>query len=205
MNQRVKVEAVPTKSVQVVEATSHLLKEVSAHNCDIRHMHLARFVLLSSCLSAVVHYAGSWLVSPTSIDKGTIDRGMHTRFISLLPFSPHKTSLLKLLAKNNRFQPIVPEAYPEISDNDQGMAFEVELSKRAGIDWGADLSFRWVKVIGMDPGGEAYKCNLIEVGDYIIGLGNTSTIAQDFDYVLSALNKYPESRYIYVFMYLLLN
>ena len=101
--------------------------------------------------------------------------------------------------KTNRFQPADQPADPVYSEPDNGVAFEIELPKRAGIDWGADLSFRWVKVIGLDPAGEAYKSNLIEVGDYIIGVGNTSTIAKDFDFVISALNGYPESRLNYTF------
>jgi hypothetical protein len=35
---------------------------------------------------------------------------------------------------------------------------------------------------------------MIAKGDYIIGVGNTSTIAQDFDFVLTTLNKQIETR-----------
>ena len=41
--------------------------------------------------------------------------------------------------------------------NTNGIAYDVTLSKRAGIDWGADLSFRWVYVTGLDPAGDAFK------------------------------------------------
>jgi hypothetical protein len=51
---------------------------------------------------------------------------------------------------------------------------------------------------GLDPQGEAYKSNLIENGDFIIGIGNTSTIAKDFDFVLNTLSK-AESPLKYTF------
>jgi ferredoxin len=108
-----------------------------------------------------------------------------------------------LMMAKNRFSPPSEEdpnkntLSPQQSDN--GYAFEIELPKRAGIDWGADLSFSWVYVLGLDPQGEAFKSNMIEKGDFIIGVGNTSTIARDFDFVLNALNKYPEQRLTYTF------
>ena len=101
------------------------------------------------------------------------------------------------LHSKNKWEPSEKPA-EQISD-DSGLAFEIDLPKRAGIDWGADLSFRWVYVIGLDPQGEAYKSGMIQKGDFIIGVGNVSTIAKDFDFVLSTLNKYPESRFNYTF------
>ena len=106
--------------------------------------------------------------------------------------------------KTNRFQPqdTTPSTRPvvkSVPDPGVGNAYEIELPKLAGIDWGADLSFRWVKVIGLDPSGEAFKSNLVKVGDYVIGVGNTSTIAKDFDYVISSVNACPESRLNYTF------
>lgn len=71
-----------------------------------------------------------------------------------------------------------------ISPN-SGTTIVVELGKSSGISWGSDLSFRWVYVLDLDPAGEASKTGLIEKGDYIIGFGNTSLIAQDFDFVLT--------------------
>ena len=55
--------------------------------------------------------------------------------------------------KTNRFQPqdTTPSTRPvvkSVPDPVVGNAYEIELPKLAGIDWGADLSFRWVKVIG---------------------------------------------------------
>jgi hypothetical protein len=71
------------------------------------------------------------------------------------------------------------------TEKQPGFSYTVEMSKFAGIDWGSDLSFRWVYVVGLDPEGEAAKSKLIEKGDYIVGFGNTSVIAQDFDTVLN--------------------
>ena len=61
----------------------------------------------------------------------------------------------------------------------------MELPKRAGINWGTDLSFRWVYVQSLEPNGAASDSGFIEKGDYIIGFGNQSMIAQDFDFVLT--------------------
>lgn len=63
--------------------------------------------------------------------------------------------------------------------------YSVEMSKRAGINWGTDLSFRWVYVSSLESTGEAAAVGIIEKGDYVIGLGNSSMIAQDFDFVLT--------------------
>ena len=76
--------------------------------------------------------------------------------------------------------------------------------KILGISWGADLSFRWIYVSDVDPVGEAAQSGLIRkgteeidivnyflvnlihsVGDYIIEIGNTTTLGADFDFVLN--------------------
>ena len=85
----------------------------------------------------------------------------------------------------------------DVSGN--GITYEVELSRRPGIDWGTDLSFRWVYVTAMDPNGDAAKSNLVAVGDYIIGIGNSSTIAADFDFVLTSLVEQKTERVKYTF------
>jgi ferredoxin len=79
-----------------------------------------------------------------------------------------------------------------------GTVFSLEMSKRAGISWGSDLSFRWIYVLDLEPTGEAAQTGVIQKGDYIIQLGNTSTIGQDFDFVLSTLNR-AEARTSYTF------
>ena len=104
------------------------------------------------------------------------------------------------LSAQNRWQPKKEESpieEEEVSNKDS--VYEVELPKRAGIDWGSDISFRWVYVLNLDPQGEAYKSGLVQKGDYIVGIGNVSTIAQDFDFVLTTLTKYPENRLNYTF------
>ena len=70
----------------------------------------------------------------------------------------------ELRAKKGRFDPPAPSPTPSpegilsggdsnsageaSGDLESGYAFEIELPKRAGIDWGADLSFSWVYVLG---------------------------------------------------------
>ena len=110
--------------------------------------------------------------------------------------------LYKLEAKKDWSPP--PEDVGELSSandygNEGGIAYDVVLAKRAGIDWGADLSFRWVYVTGVDPAGDAAKSGKVQVGDYIIGIGNTSTIAADFDFVLSTLQSAKEQELTYTF------
>jgi hypothetical protein len=52
-------------------------------------------------------------------------------------------------------------------------------------NWGTDLSFSWVYVQSLEANGAAAAAGLIEKGDYIIGMGNSSMIAMDFDFVLT--------------------
>lgn len=105
----------------------------------------------------------------------------------------------KLRAKKDWSPPPDEGKEPIIDEEGNGIAFDVDLSKRPGIDWGADLSFKWVYVIGMDPGGAAASSGKVELGDYIIGIGNTSTIAADFDYVLTTLQNLKEDETTFTF------
>ena len=115
-----------------------------------------------------------------------------SNFLKLLPKISHTVSLS---AKSNKWEP--PKE--EIADNDNGVAYSIELPKRAGISWGSDLSFSWIYVLDLEPSGEAAGTGIIEKGDYIIGIGNTSTIAKDFDFVLSTLSSQKESKFNYTF------
>lgn len=90
----------------------------------------------------------------------------------------------RLFAKKD-FSPPKPSNEDESSVAEQGLTYTVEMSKTAGISWGTDISFRWVYVFDLEPQGEAAGTKLINKGDYIIGVGNSSLIAQDFDYVLT--------------------
>ena len=68
-----------------------------------------------------------------------------------------------LLAKKNWGPPSanpVGGGYSETSsppkaDETGGMTYTVELTKRAGITWGSDLSFRWIYVLDLEQSGEA--------------------------------------------------
>ena len=57
----------------------------------------------------------------------------------------------------------------EVEAAPTGVAFTIDLPKRAGINWGSDLSFRWIKVLSMDPNGEAALSNVIQK----VKLGNS--------------------------------
>jgi ferredoxin len=92
-----------------------------------------------------------------------------------------------LMAKKE-WQPPVAEIP---GDEGNGVSFEIELPKRAGISWGSDLSFSWVYVLDVEPTGEAAASGMVQKGDYIIGMGNTSCIGKDFDFVLSTYNSQP--------------
>ena len=43
-----------------------------------------------------------------------------------------------------------------------GFKYTVEMTKRAGISWGSDLSFRWIYVLDLEQSGEASMSGLIE-------------------------------------------
>jgi len=97
-------------------------------------------------------------------------------------------SNLKLFDSKRNWSPPLRKdesAESDKSPNESGLTFTVEMGKSSGISWGSDLSFRWIYVMNIDPNSEAAATNLISKGDYIIGAGNTSLIAQDFDYVIS--------------------
>ena len=102
-------------------------------------------------------------------------------------------------------------------DETGGITYTVGLTQRAGINWGSDLSFRWVYVLELDQSGEASASGLIQKvtvpvlfqecnrgrdlkycfyssiapllqGDYIIAFGNDTTIGLDFDAVIDVSN-----------------
>ena len=108
----------------------------------------------------------------------------------------------RLMAKRDWSAPKEPNSAPPTFTSTQtesnGTVFSLELSKRAGISWGSDLSFRWIYVLDLEPTGEAAQSGVIQKGDYIIELGDVSTIGQDFDFVLTTLNQ-ATSRTNYTF------
>lgn len=56
-----------------------------------------------------------------------------------------------------------PKLFPVEEEPVQtGVAFTVDLPKRAGISWGSDLSFRWIYVLDLEPTGEAFQSALIQ-------------------------------------------
>lgn len=75
------------------------------------------------------------------------------------------------------------------NENLNGLVYTVELPRRAGINWGSDMSFRYIYVLDLEKSGSAALNGVIEKGDYIMSFDNTSTIGKDFDFVLTALSK----------------
>lgn len=63
--------------------------------------------------------------------------------------------------------------------------FTVEMPRSCGVSWGSDISFRWIYVLDMDDRGPAAMSGVIQKGDYLIGAGNVSLIAADFDTVVT--------------------
>ena len=88
-------------------------------------------------------------------------------------------------AKRNFNAPIDKPKTDVIVLNENGSLYTLELPRAAGISWGSDLSFRWIYVQDLEADGEAAKTGMIQKGDYIVSFGNTSTVNQDFDFVLN--------------------
>ena len=92
----------------------------------------------------------------------------------------------------------LPPSFTSTTTETNGTVFTLEMSKRSGISWGSDISFRWIYVLDLEPTGEAAQSGVIQKGDYVIQLGEVSTIGQDFDFVLSTLAK-ADARTNYTF------
>lgn len=45
--------------------------------------------------------------------------------------------------------------------------YSVRISRVTGIEWGTDLSFKWVYVRALHPSGAAENCGQISVGDQV--------------------------------------
>jgi ferredoxin len=97
----------------------------------------------------------------------------------------------RIALSNSRFSPRSNDLQPLDADDSNGFTYSIVLPKSSGISLGSDLSFRWVFVLDVDPNSAA--ANSVKKGDYVIGFGNTSLIAQDFDFVIKTLSKQPAS------------
>lgn len=47
-------------------------------------------------------------------------------------------------------------------ENESGFAYSLELPKTAGLNWGSDISFRWIYVLDLDPNGAAAESGMIK-------------------------------------------
>lgn len=83
---------------------------------------------------------------------------------------PHSQFYTSLFAKKNwappssnpitgGFSPI--STLPQAEANG-GLTYTIEMTKRSGISWGSDLSFRWIYVLDMEQAGEASASQKIE-------------------------------------------
>lgn len=59
-----------------------------------------------------------------------------------------------------------PNSSPPQVDPSGGITYTVELTKRAGISWGSDLSFSWIYVLDLEQSGEASASGQIEKVDF---------------------------------------
>lgn len=72
--------------------------------------------------------------------------------------------------------------------------YRIRLSRASGIEWGTDLSFSFVYVRGMEPGGAASLSGEVAVGDQLCELQAVSSSSSEpinllgapFDFVMSA-------------------
>ncbi len=66
---------------------------------------------------------------------------------------------IELLAKRDFSPPIDIK-----QENSNGLVYTLELPKRAGINWGSDISFRWIYVLDVESGSAAAESGLIQKG-----------------------------------------
>mmetsp|Transcript_24449 Transcript_24449/g.31759 ORF Transcript_24449/g.31759 Transcript_24449/m.31759 type:complete len:309 (+) Transcript_24449:104-1030(+) len=72
-------------------------------------------------------------------------------------------------------------------EQDDPRLYSINLSRATGIDFGTDISFRWVYVMGLEPGGAADLTGLVEKGHQIVAVNGESVLGATFDYVMQKL------------------
>ena len=87
-------------------------------------------------------------------------------------FNKLKYSRLKSSLKLSNKRDFSPPTEKLSNDNPNGLVYTVELPRRAGINWGSDMSFRWIYVLDIEKNSPASELD-IKKGDYIISFGNT--------------------------------
>lgn len=83
-------------------------------------------------------------------------------FMSSYCFSYCKSSF-QLHSKRD-FSP--PAEKNDMSDNPNGLVYTVELPRRAGINWGSDMSFRWIYALDVEKNSPAYESGMIKKGTF---------------------------------------
>ncbi|CAM9963068.1 unnamed protein product, partial [Heterosigma akashiwo] len=69
----------------------------------------------------------------------------------------------------------------EDEGEDDPRLYNINLSRATGIDWGTDLSFRWVYVMNIEPGGAADLTDQIKKGHQLIAVNGQSVLGASFD------------------------
>lgn len=77
-----------------------------------------------------------------------------------------------------------PEKGGEASDP---RLYSVRISRVTGIEWGTDLSFSWVYVRALEPGGAADKCGEISMGDQLCAINDIGTAGAPFDFAMDTM------------------
>eukprot|EP00953_Heterococcus_sp_UTEX-ZZ885_P034270 17764-Heterococcus_DN1.PRE.3 len=65
------------------------------------------------------------------------------------------------------------------------------LSRATGIEWGTDLSFRWVYVRSLEPDGSAAMSGLVSRGDQLVSFNGEACLGAPFDYVMTLFSTAP--------------
>ncbi|CAM9909119.1 unnamed protein product [Discosporangium mesarthrocarpum] len=63
----------------------------------------------------------------------------------------------------------------------------VRISRATGIDYGTDLSFKWVFVRNLDPSGSGALCGKIAPGDQLVAINGETMAGAPFDYAMAAM------------------
>ncbi|KAG5187079.1 hypothetical protein JKP88DRAFT_207226 [Tribonema minus] len=77
----------------------------------------------------------------------------------------------------------------ETAEEDDPRLHTATISRATGIDWGTDLSFRWVYVRALEPNGSAARTGLVSKGDQLVSFNGESCVGAPFDFVMSLFSK----------------
>jgi len=73
------------------------------------------------------------------------------------------------------------------AENDPWL-YNINLSRATGLDFGTDLSFRWVYVRSVEPGGAADRSGEVSNGHQLIAVNGDSVVGATFDYTMEKIS-----------------